>query len=282
MNNIIVFCEYDKNPITFMVIVINNNSRWVLHSIYVQNIQYEGQLSTEDIHTITSDNLKTYAYNEVLGHLKSLAYKKIHSVLKTYTKIDTDGYENLDDTATEAIIKLNNNIDAMSIHAPIHHCLTFPIISKVCDIPYYHMKTINASHACILSLYLYKLLTEKNLMPQKFFDFFEVLKYGVLKPPAVSTTFQIKYGEKFINLTNEFNSFYSFKSKTMLHKIICHFIGIISRNKQGYMNLYDGEIKDGFSVNKLEPSLIEFYIYFFAGKLDNEINKIRQIIYTEL
>jgi len=283
MNNIIVFCEYDKNPITFMVIVINNNSRWVLHSIYVQNIQYEGQLSTEDIHTITSDNLKTYAYNEVLGHLKSLAYKKIHASIKKYATVNIDGSNIIDDANRDEIIKLNNNIDKMTIHAPIHHCLTFPLLSRICDIPYYHMKTISASHACILSLYLYRLLTEKNITPHnKFHDFFEVLKYGVIKHPAVSTTFQIKYGEQFINLTNEFNSFYTFKNKTILHKIICHFIGVISRNKNGYMDLYTGEIKDGFSVNKLEPSLIEFYIYLFAGKLDSVIDKIRQNIYIEL
>jgi hypothetical protein len=283
MNSILVFCEYDKNPITFMVIVINNNSRWVLHSIYVQNIQYEGQLSTEDIHTITSDNLKTYAYNEVLGHLKSLAYKKIHTNLKSYTHLDVDGYEtDAEDSETNKIIDLNNNIDVMNIHSPIHHCLTFPLLSKICDIPYYHMKTISAPHSCILSLYLYKLLTDRDLMPRRFFDFFNLLNYGVIKDPAVSTTFQIKYSENFVNLTNEFNNFYSFKTKIMLHKIICHFIGILSRNKQGYINLYTGEIKDGFSVNKLEPSLIAFYIYFFSGNLDNEINKIRQIIYREL
>jgi len=280
MNNIIVFCEYDKNPITFMVIVINNNSRWVLHSIYVQNIQYEGQLSTEDIHTITSDNLKTYAYNEVLGHLKSLAYKKIHASIKKNTNTNLD---DATDIVGDKIIKLNNNIDSMTIHAPIHHCLTFPLISKICDIPYYHMKTISASHSCILSLYLYKLLTEKNITPHnKFHDFFEILNYGVIKNPAVSTTFQIKYGEHFINLANEFNNFYTFKNKTILHKVICHFIGVISRNKNGYINLYTGEIRDGFSVNKLESSLIEFYIYLFAGKFDDTIDKIRKNIYTEL
>jgi hypothetical protein len=283
MNSILVFCEYDKNPITFMVIIINNNSRWVLHSIYVQNIQYEGQLSTEDIHTITSNNLKTYAYNEVLGHIKSLAYRKVHTLLKSYVSLDVDGYENnIDEDASNKIIDLNNNIERMTIHSPIHHCLTFPLLSKICDIPYYHMKTISASHSCILSLYLYRLLTERNLMPTRFFDFFELLKYGVIREPAVSTTFKIKYYEQFINLTNEFNDFYTFKSKIILHKIVCHFIGILTRNKNGYMNLYDGEIKHGFSVNKLEPSLLSFYVYFFAGQLDNEINKIRQIIYAEL
>jgi len=279
MNNIIVFCEYDKNPITFMVSVINNNSRWVLHSIYVHNIQYEGHLSTEDIHSITSDNLKTYAYNDVLGQIKTLAYHKISQAM---TQKNTDLSIDIDDENNDVlnkIVDMNKRIDSIKILAPIHHCLTFPLLSDICDIPYYHLKTIEANHASIISMYLYDLLSQ--VFSNNFKYFFDILNYGVLKEPSISTTFQIKYGDKFINKANN-HKFYSFKSKTILHKLICHFIGVINRCKDGYINLKTGEIRDGFQINNLEPEIIDFYIYYCAGKFEKEVDKMRKLLYAAL
>jgi len=278
LNNILVFCEYNKNPITFMVFVINNNSRWVLHSIYVHNIQYEGQLSTEDIHTITSDNLKTYAYNEVLGQIKTLAYHKVSSEIMLTEQSQIDGV--ISEAISEEIVETNKRIDSITLHAPIHHCLTFPLISQICDIPYYHMKTIDANHACVISMYLHELL--KSVFPEdKFKNFFDILDYGILKEPSVSTTFRIKYGDLFINKANKYK-FYSFKSKTLLHKLICHFIGIISRCKDGYLNLKTGEIKDGFQINNLELEMIDFFVYYCADKFDGEIEKMKKLLYASL
>jgi len=111
--------------------------------------------------------------------------------------------------------------------------------------------------------------------------FFEILDYGVLKEPSVSTTFRIKYAEAYINKTNMY-SFYGFKSKIILHRLICHFIGVMSRCKDGYMNLKTGEIRDGFSINNLELEVIDFFIKFCAGKFEDEIAKIRKILFLSL
>jgi len=286
LNNILVFCEYNKNPITFMVIVINNNSRWVLHSIYVHNIQYEGTLSTEDIHTITSDNLKTYSYNQSLGQLKTLAYTKIEKYVerKIYdeqliTSVEIENDSVLENRISEEIVDINQNIEMIDKHSPIHHCLTFPLISQICEIPYYHMKTIDAKHACVLSMYLYQLLVE--VFGDRYNNFFSILNYGVKSEPAVSTTFSTKSGEQLINLANE-HRFYTFNSKIILDKLIRHFIGVLSRNKDGYMNLLNGESKTSFPISKIEPEIIEFYIYFWDDVLDEQIEKIRKKILGSL
>ena len=285
LNNILVFCEYNMNPITFMVIVINNNSRWVLHSIYVHNIQYEGTLSTEDIHTITSDNLKTYSYNQSLGQLKTLSYIKIGKYvekkilsehLKTGTIIEEAILEN---KISEEIVDINQRIEVIDKHSPIHHCLTFPLISQICEIPYYHMKTIDAKHACVLSMYLYQLLT--NVFGDRYDNFFSILNYGAKSEPAVSTTFSTKSGEQMINLAND-HRFYTFNSKIIMDKLIRHFIGVLSRNKDGYINLLTGETKTSFPISKIEPEIIEFYIYFWDNVLDEQIGKIRKKILGSL
>jgi len=288
LNNILVFCEYNKNPITFMVIVIDNNSRWVLHSIYVHNIQYEGNLSTEDIHTITSDNLKTYAYNQSLGQLKSLAYMKIEKQVEQdilAKNLEIDDESKIESMISNEIVDINNRIDSIDKHSPIHHCLTFPLISKICDIPYYHMKTIDAKHACVLSLYLRQLLSE--VFGQRYSNFFDILTYGAKSESAVSTTFIIKSGVQFCNLANN-HEFYTFKSKTkIMNKLICHFIGVLSRNKDGYRNLMptdDNEklFKTSFPISKIEPEIIEFFIYFWDNVFDDQIQKMRMKILNSL
>jgi len=284
LNNILVFCEYDMNPITFMVIVINNNSRWVLHSIYVHNIQYEGTLSTEDIHTITSDNLKTYAYNQTLGQLKTLAFQKITRSIEStissesITKYDEDEIK-LENTISEAIVDTNNRINDITIHSPIHHCLTFPLISQICEIPYYHLKTIDANHACVLSMYLFQLL--KETFGTRYSNFFNILNYGTKSESAISTTFRYKNIAKFVNMTN-IHKFHTFKSKTILDQLVRHFIGVLSRNKDGYENLLNGKISTSFSISKIEPEIIEFYIYFWDNVFDEEIIKIRKKINDSL
>jgi hypothetical protein len=287
LNNILVFCEYDKNPITFMVIVINNNSRWVLHSIYVHNIQYEGTLSTEDIHTITSDNLKTYAYNQTLGQLKTLAYQKIQQGIdrecrKEYendTEPSDEKEQKLEEEIAMMIVDTNSRIDNITTHSPIHHCLTFPLLSEICEIPYYHMKTIDTNHACVLSMYLRQLLQE--VFQDRYHDFFEILNYGTKSDSAISTTFQLKHGEKFINMANKYN-FYTFKSKSITHKLINHFIGVLSRNKDGYINLKTGEVEKSFSISKIEPDIIQFYIYFWDNIFEKEFKMIRKRINNSL
>jgi len=281
LNNILVFCEYNMNPITFMVIVINNNSRWVLHSIYVHNIQYEGTLSTEDIHTITSDNLKTYSYNQSLGQLKTLSFskiekyveKKIYSEHLNISSLEDESY--LENKISEEIVDINHRIEEIDIHSPIHHCLTFPLLSQICEIPYYHMKTIDAKHASVLSIYLYQLL--ENVFGDRYNNFFDILNYGVKSEPAVSTTFTTKSGAQIINLAND-HRFYTFNSKIILDKLIKHFIGVLSRNKDGYINLLDGNIKTSFPISKIEPEIIEFYIYFWDNVFEDQIEKIRKEI----
>jgi len=286
LNNILVFCEYDMNPITFMVIVINNNSRWVLHSIYVHNIQYEGTLSTEDIHTITSDNLKTYSYNQSLGQLKTLAYSKIEKyvekrIYKKKKKMKMMSDESvLENKISEEIVDINHRIDSIDKHSPIHHCLTFPLISKICDIPYYHMKTIDAKHACVLSMYLYQLLTD--VFGKRYENFFDILNHGTRSDSAISTTFMLKNGAQFCNLAND-HTFYTFRSKTkIMDKLICHFIGVLSRNKEGYINLLNGKVSTSFAISKIEPEIIEFYIYLWGDVLDDQILKIRKKILDSL
>ena len=78
MNYILVLCEEDRNPITYFVSVVEESVKWFLRSVYKSSIVYDDSVSTEDIHAININNLKTYSYNDTLGRLKGIALKQIH------------------------------------------------------------------------------------------------------------------------------------------------------------------------------------------------------------
>jgi hypothetical protein len=49
MNNILVLCEEDKNPITYFVGVIDESVKWFLRSVYKGTTVYDDSIATEDI-----------------------------------------------------------------------------------------------------------------------------------------------------------------------------------------------------------------------------------------
>ena len=69
--------------------------------------------------------------------------------------------------------------------SPLCECITFPIISKLTNIPYHYLKTIPAEQAAVLSMYT------KDLLDIEFGDQFEslfsILEYYPNDQPSLTT-----------------------------------------------------------------------------------------------
>lgn len=271
MNSILILCEENRNPITYFVSVVDESVKWFLRSVYKGSIIYDDSISTEDIHGLNIDNLKTYTYNDTLGRLKKIAYEKIYRRLEEEPLTFEEKDENVN------ITKFQNRISGIEFVSPLSECLIFPIVSKITEIPFNHFKTLSPEHSAIISAYMKDIFEE--VFDKKYEGILNLLDYFPSSQPAVATTYKIKSINNFINIQDEIKNFYGFKTKLICHDVLSYFIGRISR--VSFANLYDGQKLPGIPLSKIEGEMIEFFTFFFSGKLDNEIQRMRNIVLAD-
>jgi len=265
MNNIIILCEEDKNPITYFVGVVDESVKWFLRSVYKGSIVYDDEISTEDIHGININNLVTYSYNDTLGRLKGIAFEKI------YNQLDREHAAKMErDDGDQYIINFQNRLSTINYISPLCGCLVFPILSKMTRVTYVHFKTISGEHAAILSFYL-NILFQKVFMGE-YSNLFRLLDYYPLSSPSINTTYKVKAIHDYINIQNKYQSFYGFNTKTLPHKILCHFVGRVSRIN--FSHLLSGSKMPGIPLGKVEGDMINFFTLYFSGQLNDKVDEL--------
>ena len=264
MNNIIILCEIDKNPITYFVGVIDESVKWFLRSVYKGTIVYDDEISTEDIHGTHINNLRSYSFNDTLGRLKSIAFEKI------YEKLDQENIMTINDQTDQYIIDFNNRLSSINHISPLCSCLVFPILSKMTQISYVHFKTVSPEHSAILSYYLNSLL--QKVFKTEYKHLFALLDYYPESQPSMNTTYKIKSIHEFISDQNKSQDFYGFNTKILPHKILCHFVGRVSRIN--FKHLLTGQKLSGIPLSKVETDMIHLYTRFFADECEDDINNM--------
>ena len=268
MNHILILCEEDKNPITYFVGVIDESVKWFLRSVYKGSIVYDDEISTEDIHGTHINNLRSYSFNDTLGRLKAIAFEKI------YEKLDQENIMTLNEQNDQYIINFNNRLSTIKFISPLCSCLVFPILSKVTEITYVHFRTISPEHSAALSYYLNILL--QKVFKQEYKSLFSLLEFFPETQPSLNTTYKIKAINEFIKIQNNTRDFYGFSSMIFPHKVLCHFVGRVSRIN--FKHLLTGQKLSGIPLGKVESDMVYFYTDFFSNKLDNKISEISKLI----
>lgn len=266
MNSILVLCD-GRNPITYFVGVVDESVKWFLRSVYKGSIIYDDSVATEDIHSQSVNNLKTYSYNDTLGRLKGVAYGQIYDMIERPTLSSVDGEKNSD----KSIIEFQNRAGLIKFVSPLCECLVFPVLSRLTNIPYIHFKTISPDHAAVLSVYLHRLL--KGIFKSQYKSLFSLLDFYPLEQPSVTTTYKLKGIHNYINIQNETDDFLGFRTKLYPHRVLSYFVGRISR--VSFCNIFDGQRLVGIPLSKIEDDMIRFYTLFFANKLSSEFEEMR-------
>ena len=66
------------------------------------------------------------------------------------------------------------------------------------------------------------------------------------------------------------------KTKILPHRLICNFVGKISRIS--FCNVVTGRRLAGIPLSKIEKDMINFYTLFFAGKLESELEEVTSLM----
>jgi len=261
MNSILVLCEEDKNPITYFVGVIDESVKWFLRSVYKGSVVYDDSISTEDIHGISSNNLKTYSYNDTLGRLKAIAFEKIYESLESQNVMNLES-SSLSD---QYVVQFHNRLSGIEFISPLCDSLVFPVLSKVTEIPYNHFRTLSPEHCAVLSVYIQGLLTKA--FKSDFKSLFSLLSYYPLSSPSIATTYKLKLIHEYLDVQNT-RSFFNFKTKTVPHRLLCHYVGRVSR--VNFCDLVTGKKLTGIPLSKVESDMINFYTLYFSNQLNDK------------
>lgn len=278
MNQILILCEEDKNPITYFVSVVQESINWFLRSVYKSQIVYDDTISTEDIHSSNIDNLKTYSYNDTLGRLKGVAFEQIYDNLERSSILLFTTNQESTINSDKTIVDFQNRLSQIEFISPLCDSLVYPILSKVTSIPYVHFKTLSPDYAVVLSVYTQNLL-RKVFKITEYRNLFSLLQYYPKKTIAVATTYKVKTMEDFIKISNSVNNFFGFKSKFLFGNMLGYFIGRISR--VNFMNIFDGNELAGVPLSKIESEMIQFYTMLFAGKFEDEFVEMKKLMYKD-
>jgi hypothetical protein len=273
MTNILILCEFDKNPITYFVSVTNESIKWFLRSIYKGSIVYENSISTEDVHTSNINSLRVYSYNDTLGHFKEICANRVYDFVENKSGIDVNGKKD------NALTDFQTRMSLIESTSPICEILVFPIVSYALEIPYKYVETLKASRddSTIMSIYLSFILDK--VFKNEYQEFFKLLTYYPTQGLSVYTTYRIKDNELFINYTDQVKSFFNFNTKPLLFDILSSFIGRCSRISQA--NAFTGERVVGIPLSKIEKEVIYFYNKYFSNQLETQLDEIKELIMSD-
>jgi hypothetical protein len=248
-NNILVACEPTSNPIPFMIKVVDEAIRWILQSVYKDNIIYSDTINTEDTYSMQGkDNLKTYAYNDSIGRLIVLSFNYLDQ-------------EDIDEVKFNEAVKNNKECSLFSTY------ITYPILAKILKIPYRHFLTIPAEHGYLLNILLYHYLPED--FKEKYPTISDLLLFYNKEKVITKTTYKIKNIDHF---TGSLGTFLGFKNMTFVYDFYSSIIGKLARNT--YVSFKTEKEISNFPLAKLENDIVGFYNDYFDGRMDDYFEDI--------
>ena len=151
MNNIIILCEENKNPIVYFVSVIEESIKWFLKSVYRGTIVYDDTIATQDIHGIHVNNVMSFSYNDTLGRLKVTA-----SDCTTTEMEHCNSIKMLDEN--QRLIDFVTVLKEIEWVSPLAQCMVYPMLSKITDVTYIHFNTLSPDPAAPITYYIHNLL----------------------------------------------------------------------------------------------------------------------------
>jgi len=243
LNNILVSCKTDQNPISYLISVIDEAIRWILQSVYEDVIIYTDTINTEDTNALQSkDNLLNYAYNDTIGRLVMVACKCLES-------------EGITEVQFNESLKIAKENSLFALY------VTYPILSKVLKIPYRHFLTVPSEHGYLLNIFLF------HILPPEFKKEYPTISEFLLnynKNKIISkTTYLMKKTKLYFETSTTFKGF---KNITFPFDLYSSVIGKLARNE--YIS-FKTQKEVQIPLAKIEEDIIKLYNIYFGNNMDN-------------
>lgn len=263
MTSLLAILEIESNPIPFLVRTVDDSIRWMIMSMYKNQVAYGDNSAgiSADLYKSSkhSDILTVYCCNDTIGKIASSALDILESE-----------YNVTDDAALEVRSKLDN----LKVVTPAMKCLTMPIISKVLDIPYSYLQAASPAHIVLLGVAMkYALETvAEGQYPA-------ISSYLGSIPAADSVIKSTSY--KYRNIVDLVNSkddrIFGISSQNLRFHVMSNICGILIASKKSSTDLVTGE-KISISSTDIEDTALKFFMGLYSGRLNDLFEKMRGVL----
>lgn len=263
MVNMLSTLSPERNPVPFLVSIIDDSIRWLMRTIYKDKIVYgEAFSGSDDIYgsSLSKESFYVYCCNDVVGKAAKIGMQ----ILEDVYKLNDEEFNNVRD-----------RIDIVDILTPPMKILTLPIASKVFEIPYKYLITCLPKHTLLMGIFLYEL--SKGILDESFPLITEFLitvpTETDLKFISTKSSYQIRNLEFIIN---NHKPIFGFSSKTLKFDIMSNICGVLSASKKNLVSVITGQPLKKISYLSLEDDAIKFYTLLYANQLDGMFEQMRE------
>jgi hypothetical protein len=252
-----------RNPVPFLVSIIDDSIRWLMRTIYKDKVIYgEAFSGSDDIYgsSISKDSFYVYCCNDVVGK----AAKAGMQILEDVYRLNDDEFD-----------KLRDRIDIVDVLTPPMKILTLPIASKVFEIPYKYLTTCIPKHSLLMGIFLHHL--SKGILDECFPLITEFL---ITAPTEKDMKFiSTKSSYKIRNLEfiiNNHSPVFGFSSKSLKFYIMNNICGVLSASKKNLISVITGKPLKKIPYVSLEEDVIKFYTLLYSNQLENMFSQMRE------
>jgi hypothetical protein len=259
MSNMLSTLSIDKNPIPFIVSIIDDSVRWMMRTVYKDRILY-GEVfgGSEDIYgsSVSKESFYLHCCNDVVGKSAQAAI----SILENEANIEEEQFD-----------AIRDRLEKIEYLTSIMKLLILPIAGKVLEIPYRFLLTAPPKHAMLLGIFLNYL--SKNTLAERFPIISEFL-LAYPKDPTYSTrsSYRVRNMEFIIN---DKLPIFGFASKDLKFEVMSAICGVFTANKKNLVNIIDGKAITKISYIDLEHDIIKFYNLLYSNQLESVFKKMR-------
>jgi len=263
MTNILSIITIGRNPIPYIVSIIDDSIKWLMKSQYKDKFLYgESYGDSNDLYgsSLSKDAFYIYCCND--------------TIIKG-AKIGMDLLEHEYNVTHDQFDEIRDRLDQINVLTPNIKLLIMPIISKILDIPYKYLLTCPPKHALLLGVFIHYISKDqfKNRFPI-------ILKYMISCPNrteqafmSTRSSYKIRNLEFIIN--DENSNIFGFKSAVVKFDIMSSICGVLSASKKNLINLITGKRLTKITYLDLEHDITNFFTGLYSGSLNPLFEKLK-------
>lgn len=260
MTNMLSTISIEKNPIPFIVSLVDDSLNWMMRTVYKDRILYnESYGGADDIYgnSLSKESFYVYCCNDIVSKA---------------AKFGMDILENEHRITEEQFNEIRTTLDNVDYMPPSTKILTLPIASKVLDIPYKYLLTSPPKHALLVGIFLN--YAGMGVLDEEYpiISDFLIACPNQMKFKSTSSSYKVRNLDYIIN---DDRSIFGFNSKKLKFDVLSGICGTLSASKKDLVNIITGK-KLKFSFNSMEDDVILFYTKLYSNGLEDIFSHMRR------
>jgi hypothetical protein len=262
MQSMIHNLNIEKNPVPFLIKIIDDSVRYMMRSVITEKFFYgESFGGSEDIYgsSVSKESFHVFCCNDVLSKAANAGMK----ILEENPKLSESEF-----------IKIKDRLDDLSSLYPSLKLVSLPIISKVLEIPYKFLLTSPPKHTVLASLFMYFL--SSDILDKEHPIITEFLAATPKREANLYSTNSSYKLRSIKQIINDPIPIFGFKSKPIKCDIMSSICGVLTTSKRNLNNLIDGHDLSKWTFKELENQMIKFFTKFYSNALDDKFLLMRE------